>query len=101
MGLSSHWLSKTRVYGPSARMGEVMAGWFVWLLLVSGAVAQLDLDCAAPEQARAVIDYVRLSDVEQPEDIHRAALAKALANCSEGQRRLACRAEQQRQADID
>ena len=79
-----------------------MAGWFVWLVLgVAGAVVQLDLDCAAPDKARAVIDYARLSEIEQVEDIHRDALAKALANCPEGQGRLACRAEQQRQADID
>jgi hypothetical protein len=83
-------------------MGEDMAGWLVWLVLgVAGAVVQLDLDCAAPEQARAVIDYARLSEIEQVEDIHRDALAKALANCPEGQGRLPCRAEQQRQADID
>jgi hypothetical protein len=83
-------------------MGEVMAGWLFWLVVgVSGALVQLDLDCAAPERARKVIDYARLSEIEQVEDIHRDALAKALANCPEGQGRLACRAEQQRQADID
>jgi hypothetical protein len=83
-------------------MGELMAGWFVWLVLgISGAVVQLDLDCAAPERARKLIDYARLSEIEQVEDIHRDTLAKALANCPEGQGRLACRAEQQRQADID
>jgi hypothetical protein len=79
-----------------------MADWFIWLLLgVAGATVQLDLDCAAPDKARALIDYARLSEIEQVEDIHRDALSRALAKCPEGQGRLACRAEQQRQADID
>jgi hypothetical protein len=83
-------------------MGEDMVDWFVWLVFgLAGAAVQLDLDCAAPEKARALIDYARLSEIEQIEDIHRDALSKALANCPEGQGRLACRAEQQRQADID
>ena len=79
-----------------------MAACLVWLVLgVSGAAVQLDLDCAAPDKARALIDYARLSEIEQVEDIHRDALSRALANCPQGQGRLACRAEQQRQADID
>ena len=79
-----------------------MAACFVWIVLgAAGAAAQLDLDCAAPERARTLIEYARLSEIEQVEDIHRDALGKALANCPEGQGRLACRAEQQRQADID
>jgi len=79
-----------------------MAACLVWLVLgVAGAAVQLDLDCAAPDKARALIDYARLSEIEQVEDIHRDALSRALANCPEGQGRLACRAEQQRQADID
>ena len=79
-----------------------MAACLVWLALgVAGAAVQLDLDCAAPERARALIEYARLSEVEQVEDIHRDALSRALANCPEGQGRLACRAKQQRQADID
>lgn len=79
-----------------------MADWFIWLVLgVAGAAVQLDLDCAAPDKARALIDYARVSEIEQVEDIHRDALSKALANCPEGQGRLACRAEQQRQADMD
>src|SRR5712691_12762068 len=102
MGLSSHWPAKTRVYGPSVRMGEPMAACLVWLVLgVAGATVQLDLDCATPERARALIEYARLSEVEQIEDIHRDALSRALANCPEGQGRRAGRAEQQRQADID
>jgi|ERR1700757_1603770 hypothetical protein len=73
-----------------------------WLALgVAGASVQLDLDCAAPERARALIEYARLSEIEQVEDIHRDALSRALANCPEGQGRPACRALQQRQADID
>ena len=79
-----------------------MAACLVWLALgVAGAAVQLDLDCEAPERARALIEYARLSEVEQVEDIHREALSRALANCPEGQGRMACRAEQQRQADIE
>jgi hypothetical protein len=79
-----------------------MAACLVWLALgVAGAAVQLDLDCAAPERARALIEYARLSEVEQVEDIHREALSRALTNCPEGQGRMACRAEQQRQADIE
>jgi hypothetical protein len=79
-----------------------MAGWLVWLILgVAGAAAQLDLDCAAPERARALIEYARLSEIEQVEDIHRDALDKALAHCPAGQGRQACRTEQRRQADLE
>jgi hypothetical protein len=79
-----------------------MAGWLIWMILgVAGGAAQLDLDCAAPERARALIEYARLSEIEQIEDIHRDALDKALAHCPSGQGRQACRAEQQYQADID
>jgi len=79
-----------------------MAGWLTWLILgVAGAAAQLELDCAAPERARALIEYARLSEIEQVEDIHRDALDKALAHCPAGQGRQGCRAEQRRQADIE
>ncbi len=79
-----------------------MAANLFWLsLLVAGAAVQLDLDCAAPERSRALIEYARLSEIEQIEDIHRDALSRSLAKCPEGQGRPACRAEQQRQADID
>ncbi len=79
-----------------------MAANLFWLsLLVAGAAVQLDLDCAAPERSRALIEYARLSEIEQIEDIHRDVLSRSLAKCPEGQGRPACRAEQQRQADID
>ena len=79
-----------------------MGACLIWLVLgVAGTAVQLDLDCAAPDRARALIEYARLSEVEQVEDIHREALSRALANCPAGQGRLACRAKQQRQADID
>ena len=62
-----------------------MAGWVIWIVLsAAGAAAQLDLDCAAPERARALIEYARLSEIEQVEDIHRDLLDKALALCPEG-----------------
>ena len=79
-----------------------MAGWLIWMVLgVAGAAAQLELDCAAPERARALIEYARLSEIEQVEDIHRDALDKALARCRLGAGREACRAEQRRQAGLE
>ena len=79
-----------------------MAGWLIWMVLgVAGAAAQLELDCAAPERARALIEYARFSEIEQVEDIHRDGLDKAIARCPAGQGRQSCRTEQQRQADLD
>jgi len=79
-----------------------MSEWLMWLILgVAAAAAQLELDCAAPERARALIEYARLSEIEQVEDIHRDALDKALTRCPTGQGRQACRTEQQRQADLE
>ena len=79
-----------------------MVEWFKWMVLwAAGAAVQLDLDCAAPERARALIEYARLSEIEQVEDIQRDLLDKALARCPAGQGRQACRTEQQRQADLE
>ena len=79
-----------------------MAASLVWMLLAPAAMAaQLDLDCAAPDRARALIDYARLSEIEQVEDIHRDALDKALAQCPAGAGRDACRSERRREADLD
>jgi len=79
-----------------------MAGWLIWLVLgVTGGAAQLELDCAAPGRARTLIDYARLSEIEQVEDIHRDALDKALARCQSGAGREACRAGERRQAGLD
>jgi len=79
-----------------------MAGWLIWMALgVAGAAAQLELDCAAPERARALIEYARLSEIEQVEDIHRDALDKGLARCQAGAGREACRAEQRWQAGLE
>ena len=79
-----------------------MTACLVWMILgVAVAPAQLDLDCATPERARALIEYARLSEIEQVEDIHRDGLDKAFARCPAGQGRQACRIEQQRQADLE
>ncbi len=79
-----------------------MAGWVIWIpLSAAGAAAQLELDCAAPERARALIEYARVSEIEQVEDIHRDLLDKALTRCPAGQGRQPCRTEQQRQAELD
>jgi hypothetical protein len=78
-----------------------MAGWLIWLILgAAGAAAQLDLDCAAPERARTLIEYAKLSEIEQVEDIHRDALDKALARCQAGAGQEACRAGERRQAGL-
>jgi hypothetical protein len=79
-----------------------MARWVKWMVFwATGAAVQLDLDCAAPERARALIEYARLSEIEQVEDIHRDLLDKALARCPAGAGREPCRAERRRQADLD
>ena len=82
-------------------MPDTMWAWMATLLALLGGVAQLDLDCAKPEQARALIDYAQLSEIEQVEDIHRDELDKALARCPAGPQREACRAERRRLADLD
>jgi len=79
-----------------------MVASLIWMLLgASGMAAQLDLDCAAPERARALIEYARLSEIEQVEDIHRDTLDRALAACPSGPGREACRAERRREAGLD
>jgi hypothetical protein len=83
-------------------MGDDMVACAIWMILAAAAtVAQLDLDCAARERSRALIEYARLSEIEQVEDIHRDALDKALARCPPGARREACRADRRREADLD
>ena len=79
-----------------------MAGWVIWMVLgAAGMAAQLDLDCAAPDRARTLIEYARLSEIEQAEDNQRDALDKALARCPAGAGREACRSERRRQAALD
>ena len=75
--------------------------WMTTILALIGAFTQLDLDCAKPERAHALIDYAQLSEIEQVEDIHRDELDKALARCPVGARGEACRAERRRLADLD
>jgi len=86
---------------PSDSMVAGMAAWLAVALALLGASAQLDLDCAKPERARALIDYAQLSEIEQVEDIHRDELDKALARCPSGAKREACRTELRRRADLD
>ena len=79
-----------------------MAASLIWMLLgAAGIAAQLDLDCAAPDRARALIEYARLSEIEQLEDIHRDALDKALARCPAGPGRQACLSERRQEANLD
>ena len=79
-----------------------MAAPLIWMLLgAAGIAAQLDLDCAAADRARALIEYARLSEIEQAEDNHRDALDKALVRCPAGPGREACRANLRREAGLD
>jgi hypothetical protein len=83
-------------------MGNGMAACVMWMVLGAAlTAAQLDLDCAVPERSRALIEYARLSEIEQVEDIHRDALDKALARCPLGSGREACRTVRRRAADVD
>jgi hypothetical protein len=82
-------------------MADAMEAWMALVLVLLGASAQLDLDCAKPESARALIDYAQLSEIEQVEDIHRDELDKALARCPSGPQREACRMERRRLAELD
>ena len=82
-------------------MADAMGAWLAVAMALLIASAQLDLDCAKPESARALIDYAQLSEIEQVEDIHRDELDKALARCPSGPRREACHTELRRQADVD
>jgi hypothetical protein len=82
-------------------MADAMAAWVAVVLVLLGAAAQLDLDCAKPERARTLIDYAQLSEIEQVEDIHRDELDQALACCPSGPTREACRTSRQRQAELD
>ena len=83
-------------------MEDDMAASLIWILLgAAGMAVELDLDCAAPDRARALIEYARLSEIEQVEDIHRDALDKALSRCPPGAGREACRSERRREALLD
>lgn len=82
-------------------MADTMPAGIALALVLVATWAQLDLDCAEPERARALIDYAQLSEIEQVEDIHRDELDKALARCPAGAQREACRAERRREADLD
>jgi hypothetical protein len=82
-------------------MADTMPAGIALAVALMAIWAQLDLDCAKPERARALIDYAQLSEIEQVEDIHRDELDKALARCPAGAQREACRAERRREADLD
>ena len=86
---------------PFDKMADTMSAGIALTLALMATLAQLDLDCAKPERARALIDYAQLSEIEQVEDIHRDELDKALARCPTGAQREACRAERRREADLD
>ncbi|HYS93374.1 MAG TPA: hypothetical protein VEL48_08085 [Candidatus Acidoferrales bacterium] len=83
------------------KIADIMSAGIALVLALMATSAQLDLDCAKPESARALIDYAQLSEIEQVEDIHRDELDKALAGCASGAKRETCRTERRRQADLD
>jgi hypothetical protein len=57
-----------------------------------GAVGQLDLDCGHARDTRRELGRTRLSEIEQAEDVLRAAREQALGRCPGGARGDGCRA---------
>ncbi len=79
-----------------------MNGWVLSVALAGlWVMAQVDLDCARPAQARNHIAKLRLAEFEWAEDVHREALWRALGRCPAGPRQAVCRAEQQRRFDAE
>ena len=79
-----------------------MQAW--WLGLALGWMlggTQLDLDCAEPARARALIGRLQLSEIEGAEDINRAAMWNAFGRCPTGPRQAACREAEQRRFEGD
>lgn len=79
-----------------------MNGWLLPLALTGLLVmAQGDLDCARPAQAKSLIAKLRLAEFEWAEDVHREALWNAFGRCPAGPRQAICRAEQQKRFDAE
>lgn len=87
--------TRTRVYGYI-----VTALWTaVGLGPVVAALAQADLDCDQPTEARAVIGRLRLAEIEGAEDIHRARMWDAFGRCPAGAAGEPCRQAERRRFD--
>jgi hypothetical protein len=70
-------------------LAGIALGWAV-------AWAQLEMDCARPQQARNVIGRLMLSEIEGAEDTNRAAMWEAFGRCPAGAGASACRTKEQR-----
>jgi hypothetical protein len=72
------------------------AGWVVGVILGwAVSAAQLEMDCARPQQARNVVGRLMLSEIEGAEDTHRAAMWEAFGRCPGGSLAGACRQKEQ------
>jgi hypothetical protein len=72
------------------------AVWIVGVFLSwSISWAQLEMDCLRPQQARAMVGRLRLSEIEGAEDTNRAAMWEAFGRCPGGPGAAACRQKEQ------
>jgi hypothetical protein len=72
------------------------AWWILGLgLSWAATTAQLEMDCARPQQARNVVGRLMLSEIEGAEDAHRAAMWEAFGRCPGGSLAGACRQKEQ------
>jgi hypothetical protein len=72
------------------------AVWIVGVVLTwSTSWAQLEMDCARPQQARSVVGRLMLSEIEGAEDTNRAAMWEAFGRCPGGSGAAACRRKEQ------
>ena len=72
------------------------AVWVVGVILGwSISWAQLEMDCARPQQARNVVGRLMLSEIEGAEDSNRAAMWEAFGRCPGGPGATACRQKEQ------
>jgi hypothetical protein len=71
----------------------------LWLGLLLAGLTQgsdLELDCARPNAASALIGQARLSDIEWAEDVNREAMWEAFGRCPPGPGAPACREQHRR-----
>ncbi len=77
-------------------MSMLSAGWVVGVILGWAVIwAQLEMDCARPQQARNVVGRLMLSEIEGAEDSNRAAMWEAFGRCPGGPGATACRQKEQ------
>jgi hypothetical protein len=79
-----------------------MNAWALGLLLAGLLhAAQLELDCARPATARALIGRIKLSEIEWAEDVNRAAMWDAFGRCAALPQAEACRERERRRFTDD